>query len=150
MNSRSFASVLPVMCVLSGSGSGCVAVDGGAIELAWTVRTEDGRACECDTPGIASVSLCIQGCAMSDGLGNCQGDTACPLETFPCTRGRGSTDFSVATGRTRIWITAARGDAGMSGISVPEAVLRDVTQGDVTELNALLISVPSTTPTCHP
>jgi hypothetical protein len=150
MNSRALGFVLPVMCALGGLGSGCVAVDGGSIELAWTVRTEDGRACECETPGVQTVSVCIQGCAMSDEVGTCQGETVCPLETFPCTRGRGSTGFSVAPGRTRIWITASRGDAGMSGITVPEALLRDITKGDVTELNALLISVPSTTPACHP
>jgi hypothetical protein len=126
-----------------------VAVNGGAVELAWTVRTEDGRpVVNPATQGIASVRLCLQDCAVMDGS-LCTGETLCPFQTFPFDRFRGATDFAIAPGRKKLWITLGCTDSQVTAVvTVPEPLLREVTKGDVTELNALLISVPSEGPAC--
>jgi hypothetical protein len=140
------------MCVLAAFGSGCVAVNGGALELAWFVRTDLGDQADCGKDNLATVAVYAQPCDDTGG-GGCAGADAppAPVQTFDCDRGRGSTDFSIAPGRVMIWIAAkcANGDDA-PGVTVPEPVLRDVTKGDVTELNALLISVPSTGQACSP
>lgn len=139
------------MCLETALGSGCVAVNGGAIELAWTVRTADADATDCGTQNITTVALYVAACD-DGGLEGCAGPdaspSASPVQTFTCDRLRGSTDFSIAPGRKKIWIAAfcANGDAAQA--TVPEPILRDVAKGEVTELNALLISVPSTTLAC--
>jgi hypothetical protein len=149
MNTRGRLAVSFAMSVaMSGCVAGCVAISGGAVELAWTVRTEDARPTDCETQGIASISLCMQDCddsatGPSSEAGDCTGATMCPFVSFGCTRLRGTTDFDVTPGKKRLWITVACSDGTPAAAEVPEAVLRDVTRGDVTELNALLISVPS-------
>jgi len=145
MNTRFGASVVCLMGLVSGIGAtGCVGINGGAVELAWSVRTVDALPADCEMQNIATISLCIQSCDEDAGTGEtCTGATMCPFDTFACTRLRGATDFDVAPGKKRLWITVACGDGSPADVVVPEAVLRDVTRGDVTELNALLISVPS-------
>jgi hypothetical protein len=147
MNSLARAAVSIAMVVSASCVAGCVAIDGGAIELAWTVRTLDARPADCQTQRIDTVSLCIQDCDTSDA-GVCSGETRCPFVSFSCTRLRGTTDFNVSPGRKRLWITATCQNGAAADVEVPEAVVRDVTRGDVTELNALLISVPSVGMAC--
>jgi hypothetical protein len=159
MNSPARASVLSAMCALGvysfawGSvlGSGCVGVNGGAIELAWTVRTDDARTADCEMQNIDKVGIYVQPCD-DGGLGGCAGPDASPspVQAFDCTRLRGSTDFSIPPGRKKIWIAALCSDGSAAAVTVPEPILREVTKGDVTELNALLISVPSTGLACNP
>jgi hypothetical protein len=139
------------MLSLGLAAGGCVSVNGGAVELAWTLRTRDGRPVSgnaCADQRIAEVQLCIQPCDDANGI--CSGETVCPFAAFPCDRGRGSTDFALAPGRKKLWITVTCTNGGVPDVTLPEPVLRDVTTGDVTELNALLISVPSspTAPAC--
>src|SRR5262249_28716806 len=116
--------------------SGCVAVNGGAVELEWTVRTEDAQPTDCQTEGIATVALCYEDCD-NQASGECAGATQCPFATFACTRGHGATDFSIPPGRKAFYITAACGDGRAAGVRVPEPVVRDITDGNVTQLNAL-------------
>jgi hypothetical protein len=139
-----------VVLSLTGTGAGCVAVNGGAVELAWTVRRLDASPADCVTQGIVSVSLCVQGCASASPGTVCadEGAPQCPYKVFDCTRLRGATDFAVAPGRKKLWITATCANGAAAEVTVPEPVLRDVSNGDVTELNALLISVPSDHPAC--
>lgn len=133
------ASVVSIALVTASFG--CVPIDGGAIELAWTVRTEDAHPADCREQGIAAVALCLRDC---DDSGACTGPQRCPFMTFPCERGQGATSFSVTPGRKELWVTASCIDGSSARIRVPEPLLRDVTTGDVTQLNALLIAVPST------
>jgi hypothetical protein len=126
-----------------------VAINGGAVELAWTVRTEDARPTDCVKQGIMTVSLCVRDCTqMLDGV--CTGETQCPFVSFPCARLHGATPFSITPGQKELWITATCANGAVAGGRVPESVLRDVTEGDVTQLNALLISVPSAVAACGP
>ena len=139
-----------VMCAGAAFGSGCVAVNGGAIELAWTVRTTAADTADCDTQKIATVGLYVAPCD-DGGLEGCAGPDApaSPFQAFSCGRGRGSTDFSIAPGRKKIWIAAFCADGSAASVTVPEPILRDVAKGEVTELNALLISVPSVGQACQ-
>jgi hypothetical protein len=132
-----------------GAGAACVAIDGGAVELAWTVRTEDARRTDCATQGIATVNLCLRGCDVVVN-GACTGTTQCPLLSFPCDRSHGATDFSISPGRKELWITASCASGQTADVQVPESIIRDVSKGEVTQLNALLISVPSTGTRCGP
>jgi len=142
MNTQSRAAVLSFMVSCGVATAGCVGINGGAVELAWSVRTVDALPADCDMQHLATISLCVQACDDDAGAA-CTGATMCPFDTFSCTRLRGATDFDVAPGKKRLWITVACADGSPADVFVPEAVLRDVTRGDVTELNALLISVPS-------
>src|SRR6266568_783677 len=141
MNRFTFAAVLHAvgLAVTVASGA-CVAVNGGAVEFEWTVRTEDARPTSCTLEAIGTVSLCVQHCAQLVA-GVCSGTLQCPFASFPCDRLHGATDFSIAPGRKALTITATCVDGRAAGVRVPEPVVRDITEGDVAELNALLISV---------
>ncbi len=121
---------------------GCVAVNGGAVELYWAVRTQDAQPTDCQTEAIGTVSLCVQDCDQVSSAG-CTGPVRCPYASFPCDRLRGATDFSIAPGRKALYITATCVDGRPAGVTVPEPVIREVTDGNVTELGALLIAVPA-------
>jgi hypothetical protein len=120
----------------------CVAVNGGAVELEWTVRTDDAQPTDCQTQALATVSLCYEDC---DQLvaGACAGASHCPFASFPCDRRHGATDFSIPPGRKAFSISVFCGDGRPAGVRVPEPVVRDIIDGNVTQLNALLISVPA-------
>ena len=122
--------------------SACVAVDGGAVELEWTVRTEDALPTSCQTEAIATVSLCVQDCDQVTG-GACTGAEICPYASFSCDRLHGATGFTIPPGRKALRITATCADGRAAQARVPEPVVRDVSEGNVTELNALLIAVPA-------
>jgi hypothetical protein len=150
---------LLLFLLLGGALAACVPVNGGAVELSWTVLDAQGGCgpagsgsvsfC-CSQQGISTVELCVQDCDTQDAsTGSCTGKPTCPSFTFSCDRTRGATDFAISPGRKKLWITVTcTNGATPSGISVPEPLLRDVTSGDVTELNALLISVPSDRAAC--
>src|SRR5262249_2279527 len=110
MNSVSKRRVLRVMAKIGGSlalaaACGCVSVDGGAVELAWQVRTSDAKPSDCGRQNLDRVWLCLQACDDADGL--CPGQTpVCPFASFPCESLRGSTSFDIAPGRKKLWITA--------------------------------------------
>ncbi len=137
MNPTATAVVLALMSLC-----GCVAVNGGAVELEWTVRTEGAQPTDCRTEAIGTVSLCVQDCDQLTG-GVCGGALRCPFASFPCDRLHGATDFSIPAGRKALYITASCTDGRAADVRVPEPVLRDISDGNVTLLNALLIAVPA-------
>jgi hypothetical protein len=132
-----------VLLVMVAAAGACVAVDGGAVEFEWTVRTADALPnTSCQTEEIGTVSLCVRDCA-TDDTSACTGPETCPYASFPCDRLHGATAFTIPPGRKALRITASCLDGRPAGVRVPEPVVRDISNGNVTELNALLIAVPA-------
>lgn len=119
--------------------TGCVAVDGGAVEFSWAVRSFDGSEIGCVLAKIDTVSLCWRDSIIT-------GSTECLTEAssdFRCDREQGATSFSVPSGEQTLWIevscatTGARADR--AGYEVPAPIVRTVTNGGIVTLNSLLI-----------
>jgi hypothetical protein len=148
------SSHLPSLVLLA-TLAGCVEIDGGAIELSWTLRTFDGAAVpdSCmDESGrriVEDVRLCWASVAEGESP-----PTACPSDTratFRCPSVHGVTGFEVAEGPTAIWIepVCTSGEPAASGsFQVPAPIVRDVVDGKVVTLNSLLVVVGDET--CAP
>lgn len=127
--------------------SGCVQVDGGAVEIDWLVRSNDGRAiasCACADPAIARVRFAIV--PEGGGADWCDGREAC---VFSCGRQGGATPFMVPPGRYALSIVPLDADGQDLTVAteqrpnvavVPAPILRDVSFGQPTHLPALLIN----------
>lgn len=129
--------------------SSCIEVDGGAVEVSWILRTDDGFAidgCDCADPKIDRVrfevvAIDADGVAQADA---CAGRGDC---VFSCGRGTGATDFDIPPGRYGITIVPLDADgqdlrtpgASEKRVRTPERILRDVVNGQVTQLDALAI-----------
>jgi hypothetical protein len=131
---------------------GCVAVNGGAVELSWIIRESDGSQADCsdDTVNVATVALCVRSCDAIGPGGECTSssgtdDVVCPTAAFECQDHRGNTPFEIPPGRKELWIrVSCAGTGGATpNVTLPGSLIRDVVEGEVTELDALLITVPS-------
>ena len=134
------ALVLPLVL------AGCVAVDGGAVELSWDIRQADGMALDdaCDASRIAQVGLCARRCdddAVPAGV--CQGALVCPKAQWSCGDFSGATEFDLPEGPTELFIEAYCQDGSRAqGVQVPAPIVRSISKGRVSQLNALLITLP--------
>jgi hypothetical protein len=128
-------------------------VDGGAVELAWSVRDSSGRSASCSRTStsfqdaLGRVGLCARACTVLVD-GECVGEETCPIETWDCDRGRGTTRFEVTAGRKRLWIAVTCPDGTPADVLLPEPIVRDIADGEVTQLNAILITVPAGAAAC--
>jgi len=116
--------------------TGCVPIDGGAVELRWTIhnlvadeRHEEGERIDCDEAGISTLSLLVD-----------PGSRDGPAYPFDCDDGRGSSDFDIAPGRHLFSIAPAGPRADQA--TVPDPISAQVREGEVTDLQVLLIRVP--------
>jgi hypothetical protein len=120
--------------------AGCVDVNGGAVELSWSIRTLDGQPSDCASHGLEAIQL--EGVCLADDQGEpCVQER---LWSWPCLRYRGSTRFVVPPGRWRFGIRALceEGQArDVADARVPDPIVRDVELGEVVQLNALLIEI---------
>lgn len=154
MNLRGDHAVTSLVLMVSGVGlAACVPVDGGAVELAWSVRDSSGRSASCTrtttsfSDALGSVALCARACTViADG--NCVGEVTCPVQTWSCERGRGTTRFEVTAGRKELWIEVTCRDGTPANVVLPEPVVREIADGEVTQLNAILITVPASAAAC--
>ena len=132
----------------------CVNVEGGAVELSWEIRTADGVRPDspCEVSGIAQVGLCIRGCADDAAAaepGTCTGELICPQTRWECEKFTGSTRFDVGTGPAELFIEAYCQDGTKAqGVQVPSPIVRRIALGQVTQLNALLITLPAADAPC--
>ena len=134
--------------VLLFSATGCVPIDGGAVEASWQVATYgDGRGiadCGCACPPISKIRLQLM--PLSGGIDPCAGRTTCQ---FSCNLQSGATRFDIPPGSYAISLVpvgadgndiAPRSDSltcgAQSGI---DPVVRDVLYGRVTQLDATLM-----------
>jgi hypothetical protein len=141
-------ALLVLVQVVAGAGTGCVRIDGGAIEANWVVRTYDGRAmsgCGCADPAIARVRFVAAQVDAEGHLGAdvCAGRSDCE---FSCDSQRGATPFFVPAGRYAISISAIApggipvpGSGGSTGVQLQAPILRDVVFGQPTQLEAFAI-----------
>lgn len=125
-----------ILGLLVGSPA-CVDVNGGAVELSWSIRTPAGEPNNCVDAKIEKVRVCW---APSDGASArvCQGS-----RTFLCTDLRGFSSFEIDSGPTAFWleplceVTQVVPDPAT--YEVPPPLIRSVSDGQVVTLNSLLI-----------
>ena len=126
-------------------GTGCVAIDGGAVEVSWTIFAADGRGvindCSCAEPGIASVQLKLAGPPGSESqVDPCQGTDAC---RFSCGRKTGSTPFIIPQGAYLMSIEPLTADGTLAaGAMVPDPIVSQVEKGVPDDLMAFEIQAP--------
>ena len=133
--------------VLGGGLGGCVEINGGAVEVPWTVFAEDGRGaindCACTEPTIAFVRLKLEAPPSAPEQADpCAGSTAC---RFSCQRKTGATPFMIPAGTYQMSIEPETADGlpidpGL--VMVPAPITRDVVRGAAAELDALQITAP--------
>ncbi len=116
----------------------CVPIEGGAVEVSWVVRSQDGRAitdCGCAEPRIDGVRLLLS--KISDGDGG--GGQAPPLTfDFECGRQTGATPFRIPEGTYAVSLQALDAAATpLAAVMAPAPILRDVIHGRPTEIEAL-------------
>ncbi len=140
------------MTILGLTSAACVQVDGGAVEFSWLIRDFDGSAAGCNLKSdannsaldddIAEVRICWE--AAPDGSDLAQVCSAGFSDAFPCGEFHGVTGFEIEQGRTAIWVEPVC-DSGQSPpadrFEVPAPIVRDIDDGAVATLNALLIVV---------
>jgi len=128
--------VLACLGALSGSNA-CVDVEGGAVELSWSLRTPDGDPNNCLDARIGKVRLCWAP-AGDIAVRVCEGS-----RTFACTEEHGFSRFEIDPGETAFWIEPLCESTSVvpdpSTYEVPPPLLRMVSAGQVVTLNALLI-----------
>ncbi len=121
----------------------CIEVNGGAAELSWALRDFEGKPISgderpCTITNIKQIRLhwkAVTGDAdtslVPDGT-----------EEFPCGDNRGVTEFTIPVGRQMLWIEPVCQDeaaAAPGSYEVPPPIVRNVEEGTVTTLDALLI-----------
>lgn len=132
-----------VIALTSAPMFGCVAVDGGAVEFRWVLRDRAGEPLECDQTPIASVRLVLSGQDANNKNHNpCVDKAYCEPH---CDTHIGTTEFAIPPGRYQMQLqpldAQKRALKLTDGVDVAAAVLREVSHGEVTDLNVHLIVV---------
>ena len=129
---RTARALVPVLLALLPA---CVDVDGGAVELSWSLRTPDGNANSCEAADIEQVRICWAEAEQDVSL--------CPnFRAFDCREERGFSRFEILPGETSFVVEplCAGGTApDPLTFEVPSPLLRQVDSGRVVTLGALLI-----------
>ncbi len=127
---RGLAQIALIAAMMT-SSTACVDVDGGAIELSWSLRSFTGAPIDdCGDTGIEQIRVRWNQCD----------ETTCPI--FACAQERGVTDFIVPEGTHSLSIEplCADGRQPVDGTyQVPPPIERQVMRGRVVTLSALLI-----------
>jgi len=133
--------------------SACIEIDGGAAELSWSLRSQDGASIEtCADVRVQLVRLCW-GPADGQVLGSGQECRSGQRRDFPCGESSGITAFNLEPGPTAFWvepvcIDGASADAGT--YQVPPPIVRNVEEGQIVSLNSLLLVVNPADRACPP
>jgi hypothetical protein len=157
---RARVLVIGIALASTTMGLACVQIDGGAVELSWSIRTFDGCPASCNLRGkdeqcnnipgadfddISEVRICWEALGDAGELRiDCGRD---PMKNdnsrFACAQEHGVTGFEIPEGATAIWIEPLCKDTGLTPppdrYEVPAPIVRNITSGAVTTLNALLI-----------
>jgi hypothetical protein len=116
----------------------CVDVNGGAVELSWSLRTPEGNPNNCLAADIDKVRLCWAPESDGETVRVCEGS-----RTFECERERGFSRFEIDEGETAFWIEPLCAGTQVvpdpATYEVPPPLVRTVSAGQVVILNALLI-----------
>lgn len=147
MNLVSNLTVL-VVATLVLPGTGCIAVDGGAVGAAWDLRFADGRRVDqdgnlldCGKEQLSRVQFSL--ISTSSGEDPCEGVDHC---RFGCSQfGSGTTDFAIPQGQYAITLQLV--DLGgqvlgpAEGIVAPGPRVRNLRNGEIADLDVNLIIV---------
>ena len=117
------------LLVLLGCLAGCVDINGGAVELRWEIGQVDGSKTTCGETQVARVRLCA---TPEDG-----GAALC--NDWLCSDYQGATAFDIPSGRYALSIAPLCTDGSTPSAAVPAPIVRDISNGDVAQLNTLLI-----------
>jgi hypothetical protein len=119
----------------------CVNVEGGAVELAWTIHdSQTGQPVSCSQSGIGQVVLHIDSPSVMEHS----------ARKFACDQNRGSSFFDITPSPTTSFAIDVRCDDTTQATPnamlylVPQPIVREVTSGEMTDLDVLLITVPPT------
>jgi hypothetical protein len=139
-----------VALLLALAATGCVSIDGGAVEASWDIHALDGRGiadCSCTCPEVAKVRFSVVPAA--GGADLCAGRAACQ---FPCRAKHGATPFDIPPGDYALSLVPQGADgqdligpivqdagATCSAQSGVAPTLRTVGKGQLTQLNAAVI-----------
>jgi len=155
---RGRAVVIGIAATAVTMGLACVQIDGGAVELSWSIRDFDGCQASCDLRAkddqcndaedfadLGQVRICWE--AIGDGgelALDCGRDPAVNDNSlFNCDLVHGVTGFEIPPGPTAVWIEPLCEDTGLTPppdrYEVPAPIVRNITSGEVATLNALLV-----------
>jgi len=130
----------------------CATGDGGAVVVRWRLidASTGGAASNCDVVDpSASIDLTVDEMRLRIELASAPDGGASELDcascTFPCAPLEWTTDFEIPEGSYRFSLEARR--CGVPVGNAPPAVVRAVRRGEITNLNAIGISVPPCTVT---
>jgi hypothetical protein len=139
-----------VVAVQAVTSVACVEVNGGAVELSWSVRTFDGiplkDACDDDKRKVHLETIRLAWKAVADA-GDAAGMEPDGWTDFPCADLRGITEFTVPRGEHLLWVVPICRDNGPAtgNYQVPPPIVRTIREGTVTTLDALLVVVDEST-----
>ncbi len=139
---------LPVIVLaLAAASSACIEIDGGAVELSWSLRSFDGeRVDSCAKARVDKVRICWQDVEGGTSTGVCEGS-----QSFPCGEENGVSGFEIAPGSTSFWIEPICVDgspADVGSYQVPPPIVRTIEDGKIVTLNSLLIVVTPFASSC--
>jgi len=115
---------------------GCTNVTGGAVELSWSLHGTDGKPVDCGVAGVGRIRL------------EWQVGTVQRFDAWPCDDSRAVTGFDLPAGDALLWVVpecVSGQPADASFYQSPAPVARTITEGDVVELHAIVIQLPSCT-----
>lgn len=128
-------------------GFQCVAIDGGAAELTWSVRTFDGEPVDsCGDALVEKVRLCWY--AVGSGVTGCRPGS---FRDFDCEEETGETLFEIEPGPTAFFVEPICADglpARVGTYQTPSEIVRTVRDGEIVSLESLLITVTDHPDSC--
>lgn len=134
-------------------GSACIEIDGGAAELSWSLRSQEGASIEtCAEVRVQQVRLCWEPAADGAVLGG-GGECNSGHRDFPCGESSGITAFNLDPGPTAFWVepVCIDGESADAGTyQVPPPIVRNVEEGQIVSLNSLLLVVNPADGECPP
>tara|TARA_R110002096_G_scaffold16898_14_gene58212 strand:+ start:53192 stop:53698 length:507 start_codon:yes stop_codon:yes gene_type:complete len=129
------------------TGFQCVAIEGGATELSWSIRTFDGDPVNtCASALVDKIRLCWN--ALDSGATGCRPGN---FREFKCEDQTGVTLFEIEPGRTAFFaepICADGQPATVGTYQSPPEIVRTVRDGEVVSLESLLIVVTDHPSSC--
>ena len=140
------AVALGVVAAATAGAAGCVRIDGGAVEVPWTLFAPDGRAindCSCTAPALAEIEVVVVPAA--GGADVCAGQSSC---RFACSRKIEATPFFIPAGDYNISLQALGADGAALPFTTPAPVRRPVVKGQLSEIDAIEIVAPCAA-VCH-
>lgn len=114
--------------------AGCEPVDGGAVEVSWDLRGEDGTDRNCAEANIDRIKL------------EWDGPREASQDDFRCEDARGITGFKIGAGEVRLWLVplCEGGAEATAGFQAPAEIVRTITEGEVITLTTQIIDVKVT------